>query len=231
MHIDSSTPQPPKSSLFPPILLCIYSIFPDFIRNGISQSIPDPKAPQPGTGELKSTTINIKNTHTSQPHPKFLNQGAASWTSSCLGGHSSIQAQNSSANPRKKPLNSPGRGDPWHCSQSGSHLAMTPHSTGHGSAPVANIGFSAAVAERKEGGKYNFNSYNQHNSTLRSLRMESIKRHQSNFYKGGSTFPTSFLQQEKPWRKDRERFPKKRQSQVFKRRTERFSQKTPSAKE
>lgn len=74
---------------------------------------------------------------------------------------------------------------------------MIPHSTGHDSAPVANIGFSAAVAERKEGRKYNFNYFNQHSLTLWSLRMESIKRHKSNFYKWGSTSPTRFLHQEK----------------------------------
>lgn len=56
-------------------------------------------------------------------------------------------------------LNSPGRGDPWHCFQSDSHLAVTRRSTGHDSVPVANIGFSAAVTKRRGGGKCKDNSF------------------------------------------------------------------------
>lgn len=93
-----------------------------------------PKTSIPGIGDLKFP----------QTHPKFFKQGADLWD---------FPARNPAGNARKSPGSSPGRGDPWHCSQSGSHLAMIPRSTGHDSAPVANIEFSAAVAERKGRGK------------------------------------------------------------------------------
>lgn len=78
-------PQLPTSPLFPSILLWIYSIFPDFIRNCISQR------PQSITTRDRGTKTyhNYNEKIPTHPNPipkeqKFLNQGADFWTSSCL---------------------------------------------------------------------------------------------------------------------------------------------------
>lgn len=105
MHINSSTPQLPTSPLFPSILLWIYSIFPDFIRNCISQR------PQSITTRDRGTKTyhNYNEKIPTHPNPipkeqKFLNQGADFWTSSCLRSsnqHPSTEFINKS---KEKPL-------------------------------------------------------------------------------------------------------------------------------